>query len=72
MRTRPFRLSAGTGMAGGAIAACAIALVVQWITGDTTIWLWAIPAGIGVGLAIGAGAGSNPKKVNQGRDKTSE
>jgi hypothetical protein len=48
-------LNAGTGMAGGVIVGALIALIVSAITGDQSIWAWAIPVGLASGLAVGAG-----------------
>jgi hypothetical protein len=50
------RLTAGKGMALGAVLAALVALVVYLVTGNAAIWVWAIPVGIAVGLAVGAGA----------------
>jgi threonine/homoserine efflux transporter RhtA len=50
------RLNPGTGMAGGVIIAALIALLVSALTGDQSIWAWAIPVGLAVGLAVGAGS----------------
>jgi ABC-type uncharacterized transport system permease subunit len=50
-----FQLSAGTGMAAGAVVGAIVALVVSSITADQSIWSWAIPVGLASGLAIGAG-----------------
>lgn len=47
------KLAAGTGMAMGVLISAAMALVVQVITGDGSVWSWAIPVGLATGLAIG-------------------
>jgi ABC-type uncharacterized transport system permease subunit len=52
---RKLQLNAGTGMAAGVIIAALIALLVSTLTGDQSIWGWAIPVGLASGLAIGAG-----------------
>lgn len=52
---KDFELNAGTGMALGAILAAVVALLVNLVTGDTSIWAWAIPLGIALGVAVGAG-----------------
>ena len=56
------KLNAGTGMALGTLVGAAIALLVHTITGDSTIWSWALPVGLAVGLAIGAGQSSRKEK----------
>ena len=56
------KLNAGTGMTLGVIIGAAIALIVQLITGDSSIWSWAIPVGLAVGLAVGAGNNSVSKE----------
>lgn len=57
MKRQRFRLNAGTGMALGAIGGALVALAVNVITGDSAVWVWAIPVGLAVGLAIGASRG---------------
>jgi hypothetical protein len=54
-QARP-RLNAGTGMAAGALIGGAAAAVINSLTGDSSIWSWAIPVGIAIGLAVGAGS----------------
>lgn len=54
MKKRGFELNAGTGVAFGIIAGAALAVLVNAITGDTSIWVWTIPLGAAVGVAIGA------------------
>lgn len=49
------QLNAGTGMAGGVIIGALMALVISTITGDQSVWAWAIPVGLSIGLAVGAG-----------------
>lgn len=44
-------------MALGAIGGALVALAVNVITGDSAVWVWAIPVGLAVGLAIGASRG---------------
>lgn len=56
MEERRSKLNAGTGMALGAGASALIAAVVHFVTGDSSVWIWAIPVGLGAGLAIGAGS----------------
>ena len=56
-----FELNMGTGTALGVTIASLIAFVVSLITGDDTVWTWAVPLGIAVGAAIGAG-GDNQRK----------
>jgi threonine/homoserine efflux transporter RhtA len=71
MKTVLLRLNAGTGMALGAIIAAVIALAVQLITGNSTIWNWAIPVGVAVGLAIGVSArGTNQQDCGPGGKNT--
>lgn len=53
------KLNVGTGMVMGILVSAAIALLVGSITGDNSIWSWAIPVGLASGLAIGAGAANN-------------
>ena len=48
------QLNAGTGMALGALLGALVALIVSAVTGDQTVWSWAIPVGLASGLAIGA------------------
>jgi hypothetical protein len=55
------QINAGTGMALGAILGGLIALVVSAITGDQSVWSWAVPVGLATGLAIGAGRQRGPK-----------
>lgn len=55
------QLNAGTGMAGGVIIGALVALVISTLTGDQTIWAWAIPVGLACGLSIGAGNQKEPK-----------
>lgn len=43
-------------MAGGVIIGALMALVISAITGDQSVWAWAIPVGLAVGLAVGAGS----------------
>jgi hypothetical protein len=50
-----FKWNAGTGMGAGAIGGALVALLVSSVTGDASIWSWAVPVGLAVGLAIGAG-----------------
>lgn len=50
-----FKWNAGTGMVAGVVAGAVIAIAVSTLTGDQTIWQWAIPVGVAAGLAIGAG-----------------
>jgi hypothetical protein len=70
MKISGFTLNAGTGMAAGVILACLIALAVQLITGETTVWMWAIPVGVAAGLAIGVGTQFNRQDQNQEKGKT--
>ena len=49
------KLNAGTGMAAGALIGGAAALVISALTGDNSVWSWAIPVGLAIGLAFGAG-----------------
>ena len=49
-------------MALGTLVGAAIALLVHTLTGDSTIWNWALPVGLAVGLAIGAGQSSGKEK----------
>jgi hypothetical protein len=53
------QLNAGTGMGGGVIVGALIALIVSTITGDQSVWAWAIPVGLASGLAVGAGKGQD-------------
>jgi hypothetical protein len=53
------KLNTGTGMVMGILVSAAIALLVGFITGDSSVWSWAIPVGLACGLAIGAGAANN-------------
>lgn len=57
-----FKLNAGSGMVLGVLIGALIALLVSLITGDTTVWTWAIPVGLAGGLAIGAGSASQRQK----------
>lgn len=50
-----FRWNAGAGMAAGTLIGAFVALLVSSLTGDQSIWSWAIPAGLASGLAVGAG-----------------
>lgn len=50
-----FQLNAGTGMVAGIITAALVALLVSSVTGDNSVWSWAIPVGLASGLAVGAG-----------------
>lgn len=50
--------NAGQGMAVGAVAGAVVAILVNVITGDTSVWSWAIPVGLACGLAIGNANGS--------------
>lgn len=52
------KLNASKGMALGVVIGAAMALVVQLITGDSSVWNWAIPVGLASGLAIGTGNSS--------------
>ncbi len=70
MSSKFFQLNAGTGMALGAIVAAIIALVVQLITHDSSVWTWATPVGIAVGLAIGAGAAARTSRTDTKRRDT--
>ena len=56
------KLNAGKGMALGIVISAAVALLVQVLTGDSTIWSWAIPVGLATGLAIGAGSDATAKE----------
>lgn len=47
--------TAGKGIAFGVIGGAIVAVLVMSVTGNSDIWLWAIPVGAAVGLAIGAG-----------------
>jgi len=60
------KLNAGTGMALGVFTAAVIALIVNLVTGNSDIWVWAIPVGIAVGLAIGAGQQNKEKEKHEG------
>lgn len=55
MKNKTFELNSGTGMVLGVVFGTAVALIVSLITGDGSIWSWAIPVGLATGLAIGAG-----------------
>ena len=55
MKNRNFTLNAGNGMVLGAVVGALIALLVNAVTGNSSIWTWAIPVGLAIGLAIGAG-----------------
>lgn len=59
---KQFELNAGSGTALGVIIASAVALIVSTLTGDDSVWAWAIPLGIASGLAIGAGRASQRQK----------
>lgn len=56
MEKKRFELNAGTGIALGVIGGALLAVLVMAITGNTDIWVWAIPVGAAVGVAIGASA----------------
>ncbi len=56
------KLNAGKGMTLGIVISAAVALVVQLVTGDGSIWSWAIPVGLATGLAIGAGNNATAKE----------
>ncbi len=56
MPKKRFELNAGTGIALGVIGGALLAVLIMAITGDTGIWVWAIPVGAAVGVAIGASA----------------
>ena len=43
-------------MGMGTLISAAIALIVQVLTGNGSIWSWAIPVGLATGLAIGVSA----------------
>lgn len=60
------QLNAGTGMALGVFVAAVIALIVNLVTGNSDVWVWAIPVGIAVGLAIGAGQQNKSKEKHEG------
>jgi hypothetical protein len=62
MKSKKFRLNAGTGMVLGIITAVLISLVVTLLTGNGDIWLWSIPVGVAGGLAVGAGAAASNSK----------
>lgn len=47
------RLNPGTGMVGGVVVGALVALIVSTITGDQSVWAWAIPVGLASGLAMG-------------------
>ena len=57
-----WQLNAGTGMALGALGGAIIALVVNMVSSDSSVWIWAIPVGLGVGLALGAGYASQRRR----------
>ncbi len=57
------RWNAGRGMVAGIFVGAAVALAVSVITGDQSIWSWAIPVGLAVGLAIGAGRQRQSEEV---------
>lgn len=65
-QTARFRLNAGTGMGAGAIGGALVALAVSAVTGDTSIWSWAVPVGLAVGLAIGAGRSQEDSAKGRG------
>ena len=55
--SRPrFQLNVGSGMGLGVAIGALMALLVSTITGDQSIWSWAIPVGLACGLAVGAGS----------------
>ncbi len=59
-------LNAGTGAALGVIGGALVALIVQLITGDVSVWSWAISVGVACGGAIGAGkSNASAKKESQ-------
>lgn len=49
--------NAGTGAAAGVLVAAILSLIVDLVTGDSSIWTWGIPVGLALGVAIGAGRG---------------
>lgn len=55
MKKPHFTLNAGTGMAFGVVAGALIAVLVSIVTGDNSVWSWAIPVGMATGLAVGVG-----------------
>lgn len=57
-----WQLNAGTGMALGTLGGAVIAILVNVVSGDSGIWIWAIPVGLSVGLALGAGYASQRRK----------
>jgi uncharacterized transporter YbjL len=51
-----FELNAGTGIALGVIGGALLAVLVMALTGNSDVWVWAIPVGAAAGVAAGAGA----------------
>lgn len=49
------RTDMGRGMAMGIAAMVLVSILVNWTTGDDSIWSWSIPVGVAIGTAIGAG-----------------
>jgi hypothetical protein len=49
------QFTVGKGITFGVIGGAVLAVFVSALTGDSDIWIWAIPVGIAVGVAIGAG-----------------
>lgn len=45
----------GQGMVIGILISTLIALIVNLITGDSSVWTYMIPIGVAMGAAIGAG-----------------
>lgn len=61
-----WELNGGTGMVLGILIGAAAALIIESITGDNSIWSWAIPVGLACGLAIGSGrSNAAAKKESQ-------
>ena len=60
--TNKWQLNAGTGMALGALGGAVIAILVNLVSGDSSVWIWAIPVGLSVGLALGAGYASQRRR----------
>ncbi|MCA9959531.1 MAG: hypothetical protein R3E31_21065 [Chloroflexota bacterium] len=58
-------LNAGTGMVLGIVIAALMSIVINLLTGSSSIWLWSIPFGLAVGLAIGAGYQANHEKTEK-------
>jgi MFS family permease len=54
--------NAGTGMVAGILIGAMIALAVSAMTGDQSIWNWAIPFGLATGLAIVTGKQNRSNK----------